>query len=138
MRWNDAGYDRSADIELCVLVGPPYSSRNGFIFHDACWSLLEEASYPAPVPLQRLLEVCKSLPITFDGSTLNWGHDFGGAAIVGNVSYFPWESRYVARRVPETDPAFGKNPYQVPEVDYLLFSEDPEQPPTPTVTTPSS
>ncbi|KAK4232674.1 hypothetical protein C8A03DRAFT_39743, partial [Achaetomium macrosporum] len=136
MRWSDAGYHESADIEFGVLTQPDFGGRHGFIFHDACWSLLEEASHPAPVSLQRLLEVCKSLPFTLDCRTLSWGHDFGGAAIVDNINYFPWEDRYDLRKFSKPDPVFSKNPYEVPGVDRIL-AEDPDQPPTLTATTPS-
>ncbi|KAK3311673.1 uncharacterized protein B0T15DRAFT_549385 [Chaetomium strumarium] len=90
----------------------PFSrDRRGIIIHDACWILLEEALRPAPVPLQRLLEVCNSLPIPCRCNALAWVYKLGGTAAAGH-----------------RDPFFGTNPWQVPEVNIIL-AEDPEQPP---------
>lgn len=136
MRWSDAGYNGSADVEFGVLTQPDFGGRHGFIFHEACWSLLEEASHPAPVSLQRLLEVCKSLPLTLDCRGLSWGHDFGGVATVDNIHHFPWEDRFDFREFFEPDPVFSKSPYEVPGVD-LILAESPESPPALSATTPS-
>lgn len=125
---------RPADIEFGAMTQPAIQDRHGFIFHDACWNLLEKASHPVPVSLERLFEVCKSLPFTPDHLALSWGHDFGGAAIADNVHYFPWEDRHDTREFYKPHPVFSKNPYEASGVDRILV-EDPEQPPTLTRTT---
>ncbi|KAL2196713.1 hypothetical protein P885DRAFT_69204 [Corynascus similis CBS 632.67] len=94
------------------MTQPAIEDRHGFIFHDACWNLLEKASHPVPVSLKRLFEVCKSLPFTPDHLAQSWGHDFGGAAIADNVHYFPWEDRYDTREFYKPHPVFSKNPYE--------------------------
>jgi hypothetical protein len=50
MGWSEAGY-RPSDNVFGVLNHASFGGRHGIIFHDACWSLLEEASHPAPVSL---------------------------------------------------------------------------------------
>ncbi|KAL2145685.1 hypothetical protein VTI28DRAFT_6560 [Corynascus sepedonium] len=136
MRWSDVGHHESADIEFGAMTQPAIEDRHGFIFHDACWNLLEKASHPVPVSFERLFEVCKSLPFTPDHLALSWGHDFGGAAIANNVHYFPWEDRHDTREFYKPHPVFSKDPYEASGVDRVLV-EDPEQPPTLTRTTAS-
>ncbi len=131
MRWDDAGYQNSVANEFDVLHRLGIRARHGIILHDACWSLLEEVSlwHSTPISLQRLLDVCNSLPIPSECLSLSWGHDFGGVAITGDINYFPWEDRYDIREFREQDPVFSKNPYHIPGVDRIL-TEEPEQPPT--------
>ncbi|KAK4096379.1 hypothetical protein N658DRAFT_519244 [Parathielavia hyrcaniae] len=90
--------------------------RHGIIFHDACWSLLEAALEPGPVPLQRLFDVCSSLPVPQNCRTPTWGHDFGRAVVVDETNHFPWEDRYEVSEstLAKPHPAFGTNPYQQP------------------------
>lgn len=48
----------------------------GFLFHDACWSLLEQAVKPGDVDVKALWRILVSVPC---GSELpNWGHNYGG------------------------------------------------------------
>lgn len=137
MRWNDAGYSSPLEDQFGVLKQQPINGRHGFIFHEACWSLLEEASHPATVPLERLYQVCKSLPVPLYYEGVSWGHDYAGAAVADNETYFPWEDRFEAREFPEPDPVITANPYRVPVVDQILC-EDPEEPPVPVYTSPTS
>ena len=69
------------------------NGRRGFILYDACWSLLEEAFHPTPVPHVRLFEICNSLPLVMAGDSINWGHDHGGLAIIRDKHFFPWVCR---------------------------------------------
>jgi hypothetical protein len=139
--WADPGYDKSAEVDFAVLAQPGparpgFRGRHGFVFHDACWSLLEQASHPTPVSLERLLDVCSSLSVPRECRAPSWGHDFGGAAVVDNIHHFPWEDRYGDREFSDPDPVFSKNPYQAP-VHHIL-TEDPEHPPAFSQTAPSS
>ena len=129
-RWSDAGYQNSR-ANVFDVIHRLFGVRYGIIFHDVCWSLLEEASlwHSSPVSLQRLLDVCNSLPIPPECLSLSWGHDSGGVAIADHINYFPWEDRYGIRELGrEQHPVFSKNPYHTPGVDRIL-AEDPEQPP---------
>lgn len=48
----------------------------GFLFHEACWSVLEQAVSPGEVDIKTLWRILCSVPC---GSELpNWGHNFGG------------------------------------------------------------
>ncbi|KAI0160476.1 hypothetical protein GGR57DRAFT_499162 [Xylariaceae sp. FL1272] len=48
----------------------------GFLFHDSCWNLLEQACAPQPVNISALWRVLLSVPYAFD--LPNWGHNYGG------------------------------------------------------------
>jgi hypothetical protein len=130
IRWNDAGYNRPLEDQFGVLKQNAVNGRHGFIFHEACWSLLEEASRPAAVPLARLYHVCASLPLPIEFDGVSWGHDYAGAAVANNETHFPWEDRFEGREFPGPDPVITANPYQVTIVDQIL-AEDPEDPPVP-------
>ncbi|KAL2177347.1 uncharacterized protein P884DRAFT_277600 [Thermothelomyces heterothallicus CBS 202.75] len=120
-----------------AITNAPHDEKNmgesvirGFVFHDSCWRLLQEASRPAPFSLQRLLDICRSLPVLPHSHAPSWGHDYGGAAVVDKTYSFPWEEegRYDARDFSGPDPVFSADPYRVPGVDRLI-AEDPQEPP---------
>lgn len=131
MRWSDAGYEESDDNYFAVLPHRDFDGRHGIVFHDACWSLLEVALQPGSVSLQRLFDVCSSLPVPRMCRAPTWGHDFGGAVIVDRATHFPWEDRYKLPEWAEPHPVFRRNPYQVRGVDRLL-TDHPQQPPVAT------
>lgn len=119
-RWDDPGC-RLHEIE--VMTRDPFEQRHGFIFHEACWSLLEKTHYAQPVPYSRLYEVCSSMPSPLRHPGLkSFGHDFGGLVLVDNKNFYPWEDRVFKR-----DPPLSKqlqltymNPLSVPEFRQLL------------------
>ncbi len=132
-RWSDSGHSDELNTSVALVGRTALSDRYGFIFHEACWALLEGALHPAPVPLERLFELCASLPVsrTFGGTS--WGHDYGGIAVLDNTCYFPWESRL--RMQPRENlqlsaAEFSKNPYLPSEIARIL-DEHPEEPPAP-------
>ena len=101
-RWDDPGYDPQQHSErdrFGVLRQERYNGRHGFIFHEACWSLLEKAYGSEPVPLERFYNLCNSLPLWIldngqsPGSGVDWGHKFGGLIYmdVRPNTFFPWE-----------------------------------------------
>jgi len=94
-RWNDGGHNSPTSDEIGVLWQDPINGRYGFPFHEACWSLLEKAYSPELVPYKALFEVCRSLPFPSAGTTLSWGHDFGGLVFVDNQHRYPWEDRFI-------------------------------------------
>lgn len=60
-RWDDAGYTSAQQQQF----GVDYRSGNGchgILFHDNCWCVLERAFRPKPVPLDRLYDLCLSMP----------------------------------------------------------------------------
>ena len=107
------------------------NGRRGFIFHEACWSLLERAFHPASVPIARVFEVCDSLPEAMGGESINWGHDYGGLAIVKDAHSFPWEDRFSDRQFPQGwfETPYSADPGAVSaEVDEILAGT-PQTPP---------
>ena len=61
------------------------------MLHAHCWSLLNEAFSPEPLPLRRLLDVCESLPSPLWWDGLDWGHDYGGLVRFDHENNYPWE-----------------------------------------------
>lgn len=49
------------------------NGKRGFVFHDACWSPLEQTFHPGPVPLAREFEVCDSVSMGIARDNINWG-----------------------------------------------------------------
>lgn len=87
--WNSIGYRQEQSQELGVRDRFE-NSLYGFVFHESCWSVLERVFYPDPVPLDRLYELCLSIPKRFiDCAT--WGHDYGGLYYWGEKPYYPWD-----------------------------------------------
>lgn len=103
--------------------------RHGFVFHEACWSLLQHVYNPEAIPLARLLEVCKSLPFPLQASGVSWGHDYGGLVFLDYENSYPWEDRLIERdEVSITCQRARENPYDVPEIQRLL-KERSQSPP---------
>ncbi|TWU77003.1 hypothetical protein ED733_007548 [Metarhizium rileyi] len=119
----NARWDTSESrVEIGLICQRPIDGRYGFPFHEACWSLLEEAYSPSPIPQRRLFEVCRSLPFSHRLSCITWGHDFGGVIAADDNSY-PWEDLFVDKNL-----AFARhNPYLVPEIQQLPY-ETPQSP----------
>lgn len=128
LHWSSAGDDL---VEFGVMPRPSHEGRHGFIFHDTCWDMLERAMYPTPVPLQRLFDICMSLPIPPHLNEPCWGHDYGGAWGVNNDNFFPWEEeRFEVSWGGDRAPVTSYDPYNVAAPDRILDAE-PEQPPAP-------
>ncbi len=128
-RWNDVGCDFPVHDKLTVMRQRVANGRHGFIFHEACWSLLPEAYHPEAIPLARLLEVCRSLPFPLQGTGVSWGHDYGGLVLLDNQSHYPWEDRFIDRYDDSITRRHAKeNPYDILEIQRLL-KEPPHCPP---------
>ena len=121
MRWDDEGYLFPASDELPVMRQGPINGRHGFILHDACWHLLQRVFQPGEIPLERLVEVCESLPFPLRGNGISWGHDYGGLHFLDNLNYYPWEDRLLEECHNAETLLYAKsNPYDVPEIPTLL------------------
>lgn len=106
----DARWDTSeSSVQIGVIRQPPINGRHGFPFHEACWSLLEQAYLPKSIPLRRLFEVCRSLPFSTRLGCVIWGHDFGGL-ISQDSDSLPWEDLFVEQELDFV----ANNPYVVP------------------------
>ncbi|KAF3393472.1 hypothetical protein DPV78_010053 [Talaromyces pinophilus] len=117
-RWDDPGCRLK---EVGVMAHDPVKKRHGFIFHEACWTIMEKVRHPQAIPYSRLYEVCKSMPFPLQGTGLSLGHDFGGLVLIDNENYYPWEDR-VFERAPNSRQRqlANKNPLNVPEMEQLL------------------
>ena len=68
--WNSNGYRREQNQKFGV--GAQFENGlYGFAFHESCWSVLERVFHPDPVPLDRLYELCLSMPKPLQKSSLN-------------------------------------------------------------------
>lgn len=65
----------------------PFENRRGFAFHNVCWTLLEEAFWPKPIPLGTTFQIFDSLTLVIRVKKLDWGYGYG----VNSAEYFPWE-----------------------------------------------
>ena len=94
-----------------------------FVLHDACWLLLQTALDPNPIPLGRLLDLCKSLPnpICLVANRPEVGmyrdYDYGGIMLVNAQNHYP-EDTFVRRLYDERKAR--ENPYNVPIMSQLL------------------
>ena len=128
-RWDDPEYDNPTERRFGAMTRRNVNGRHGFLFHDDCWSLVEQAYYPAPVPLERLYNVINSLPMQCLGARVDWGHTYGGfgAALGGAKDYFPWERGLVSHQFCEDPPnmLYLVSPLALSEVDDIL-AEPPQ------------
>ena len=99
-RWDDKGVPDTEKLQLI-----PYGQNettSAFILHASCCLLLKEYFSPGPIPLARLVEVCKSCPLDFDFySCISWGHDYGGRVELDN--FYPWEEKDISSIRPIND-----------------------------------
>lgn len=124
-RWDDPGCHLK---EVGGMTQDPVKKRHGFIFHEACWTIMEKVHHPQAIPYSRLYEVCKSMPFPLQGTGLSLGHDFGGLVPIDNENYYPWEDR-VFERAPNSRQRqiASKNPLNVPEMEQLLRKQPQQQ-----------
>jgi hypothetical protein len=93
----------------------------GFLFHEACWSVLEQASKPGDVDIEILWRVLCSVPC---GSELpNWGHNYGGL-YMGTMRDQARGEHFVllGRNSNLVIPSTFSNPFKVPELESLVLS----------------
>ncbi|KAF5570964.1 pyrimidine 5 nucleotidase [Fusarium phyllophilum] len=105
--------DHEPDIEISIVnlfrPNPPPEWRWGFLFHDACWSLL---NFERKVDLGDLFRLCVSSPIGPD-LLLNFGHDYGDVAekdYEGGIEILV--SHY--RSAKEAEEMLRANPLEIP------------------------
>lgn len=120
MRWDDHDYLFQETDVIPVMQQPPENGRHGFVLHDACWDLLRKAFEPDNVPIERLLQICRSLPFPLRGIGVCWGHDYGGLTLFDNQGHYPWEDRLMEPYKSETYQYAKANPCAVPEMFELL------------------
>ena len=128
-RWDDNGsdddaYDALEYPHIGVLRQSPRDGRWGLAFHEACWSLLEVALAPKPVPLKRLFDLCKSFPIPESQFCPEWGHYYGGLSrehpddsrCVEVNDKFTEHHRLCVTQITNVDP------FDIPEIESLRIN----------------
>ncbi|KAL2172976.1 uncharacterized protein P884DRAFT_213424 [Thermothelomyces heterothallicus CBS 202.75] len=133
-RWDDPGYDNPLEHEFGVMTETAeINGKRGFVIHDACWSLLQDACYPDLVPCARFFDVLNSVPTVFARNIIDWGHDYGGLALLfPEDDYFPWEYlRFADRDFRDSglDAVYNTNPLASSEIQEIL-ADTPQSPPT--------
>uniref|UniRef100_A0A093XTM6 DUF7600 domain-containing protein n=1 Tax=Talaromyces marneffei PM1 TaxID=1077442 RepID=A0A093XTM6_TALMA len=105
-------------------------NSHGYVFHDACFELLRETARGVWVDPCRLYRICKSLPFSYRGIGVCWGHDYGGLCEMDfeNQHHYPWEDR-VMRTYKESKVLENAryNPLLIQELDECISVHiDPE------------
>ncbi|KAK8043666.1 F-box domain-containing protein [Apiospora rasikravindrae] len=141
-RYNDPDLDPSTCVTIRDIRPPgpdvPPEQRAGyawgFLFHDACWALLEQALKPddmnvaAPgagngnsMVIEALWRVLQSVPC---GTELpNWGHNYGGL-YMGTVKD-QCKGEHFVLMGPNSNlviPSTYANPFRIPEVQKIIAS----------------
>lgn len=94
-RWdNRQNYEISVDDRFPPLIGHWARPQPGFLFHDACWELLQRLLYPIAVSAETLYDICLSCPVDVAG-WLDWGHSYGGLMDRLPRAGYPWEDVYI-------------------------------------------
>lgn len=97
-----------------------YDYAWGFLFHEACWSVLEQALKPSEVDIAALWRILCSVPC---GSELpNWGHNYGGL-YMGTMRDQARGEHFVllGRNSNLVIPSTFSNPFRVPELERLVL-----------------
>lgn len=87
--------------KVMFMYQPAHKDNHGFIIHDVCSQLVRLAYWPQDPARMRILEILNSLPFPAHGTTMFWGHTYGGILYFSDNRY-PWEDEY-APRIDEGD-----------------------------------
>ncbi len=85
----------------------------GFLFHDACWRLLEQACAPDAIDVGALWRILISVPCC--GDVPNWGHTYGGLFLIHNPDTSR-RFRLVGAPSRLIIPSVYSDPFHVPEL----------------------
>ena len=78
---------------------PAADDIRGYVLHHAYWCLLQKATEPASLSLERLTSVCESLPFPLGSNGLCWGHEYGEFLRPDIDSAYPWMERFSYRSI---------------------------------------
>jgi hypothetical protein len=113
-RWDDENYYPQTSDSVVFYQTHPLKGPYEFVLHDACWRLFQTAMDPHPVPLGRLLDMCKSLPVPI---SLSWDYGYDGMMQVNEHNHYP--RRPIVQR-PYGGLIADENPYNIPIMSELL------------------
>ncbi|PGH06386.1 hypothetical protein GX51_02398 [Blastomyces parvus] len=125
-RYDDEDYRFSPADAFMPFHPQTYRPDGGYVFHDLCWNILNALNYPDPVPVQRLYDIFRSLPLR-SLHWLQWGHTYGGLLTTYPVSY-PWEEARLGGMItgsvakPKLSPYYyyKRDPWDIPELREIL------------------
>ena len=97
----------------------PFEGVWGFVFHDACWKLLDALYGKEDVPLGRLHAVLRSLPHPMGMLGASWGHTYGGIQLPRNEDEKLWDCMFFLSERDDNEPgnAAPCNPLRIPEIE---------------------
>lgn len=129
-RWDQPGYDnrdplRAAESNQIILV-----LRHHVVFHDSCLRLFGTLMHLDQHAFARIGHICASLPFPTRGTSLSWGHDYGGLVRIEDEDFYPWEDRYSDQVFQEAIPMYTADPLHGTEALDIL-TERPIAPPRP-------
>ncbi|KAL8744056.1 MAG: hypothetical protein Q9190_003658 [Brigantiaea leucoxantha] len=103
-RYDDPDYSNTAAMPISDILGwcrfRPHDFSPDFMFHEACWKLLQAFQPQADVSIQALAQFCRSCPIR--DSLLKWGHEYGGVTSI-DPHALPWEDYYTETALIDSD-----------------------------------
>lgn len=90
----------------------------GFVFHDACWKLLDALYGKDNVPLGRLHAVLRSLSSPVGMFGVSWGHTYGGLYRAGHEGEKLWNCMFHLSERDESEQgnAAPCNPFRIPRI----------------------
>ncbi|KAH8682317.1 hypothetical protein BX600DRAFT_448249 [Xylariales sp. PMI_506] len=93
----------------------------GFVFHEACWGVLEQAVKPGEINIDALWRILCSVPCA--SGLPNWGHNYGGLYL-GNMKDQAKGEHFVllGRNSNLFIPSTFASPLRVPELELLVKS----------------
>ncbi|KAJ5113275.1 hypothetical protein N7456_001809 [Penicillium angulare] len=127
-RYDDEDFD--PQLAKTIYTSFRWEGSRTVVSHDVCWKLLEEASKPNDINLERFLEICDSLPFEYEVECINWGHKYGNLYGFSSQDSYPWE--YSLARIPDSEVPqhAAENPYTVRELLEVIAatSHEPLEP----------
>ncbi|WPB00926.1 uncharacterized protein RHO25_005546 [Cercospora beticola] len=96
-------------VTIPVMSQEPDLRAHGYLLHDVCFELL--ARYvDQELDIDRLFELCRSVPYSAECRGLTWDHCYGGLIKRDDQFSFPWEEKYRAADLSEV-PQFPAQQY---------------------------
>ena len=122
--WQTARKLNSPTRIIPVMRQRPIDGYHGYVLHESCWKLLESFFTLHDVPIDRLLQVCKSLPFPLRYTGVSWGHGYEGITSHDSEKYYPWEDGedYIRSRSEEVDVyrIAKTDPFNIPNIQGVV------------------
>ncbi|PPJ58327.1 hypothetical protein CBER1_04525 [Cercospora berteroae] len=80
-------------VTIPVMSQEPEQRTHGYLLHNSCFELLDRYVNPK-LDLDRLLQLCRSVPYSAECRGLTWDHCYRGLIQRDDQTGFPWEETY--------------------------------------------